>query len=295
MQQNNKTRKIDDQQVRESVQLIREKVNSAVSTEKYIQLFSCIDLTSLNTADNEEKINMLAKKVSDFKLHFPNLNNVAAICVFPSMVSTTRDNLKDPDVKIASVSACFPSSQTFISVKTAECDLCIKKGADELDIVISVGDFLAGRYTKVAGEINIIKKTIGDKKLKVILETGELHNLNNIYQASVLAMEAGADFIKTSTGKTTVSATPESVYTMCLAIKDYYNKTGKMIGIKPAGGMGIPQDALLHLLIVEHILGEQWLNYKYFRLGTSKLANLLLSEISDSELAPTYFDIGQKY
>lgn len=295
MQQNNKTSKIDNQQVRESVQLIREKVNSAVCTEKYLQLFSCIDLTSLNTADNEEKINMLAKKVSDFKLHFPNLNNVAAICVFPSMVSTTRDNLKDPDVKIASVSACFPSSQTFISVKTAECDLCIKKGADELDIVISVGDFLAGRYTKVAGEINIIKKTIGDKKLKVILETGELYNLNNIYQASVLAMEAGADFIKTSTGKTTVSATPESVYTMCLAIKDYYNKTGKMIGIKPAGGMSIPQDALLYHLIVEHILGEQWLNNKYFRLGTSKLANLLLSEISDSELAPTYFDAGQKY
>ncbi len=295
MDKYSKYAKINEEQIMDSVNKISASIADSVNIENYKILFSCIDLTSLNTADNSEKITALVQKVTNFKSVFPEIPNVAAICVFPSMISTVRDNLKDNQVKIASVSACFPTSQTFISVKTAECDLCIKKGADELDIVISVGDFLAGRYSKVSHEIGIIKSTIGEKQLKVILETGELENLQNIYDASVLAMESGADFIKTSTGKTPISATPESVYSMCLAIKDFYDKTGKKNGIKPAGGMGVPQDALLYMQIVKQVLGNEWLNNKLFRIGTSKLANLLLEEITDKLNAKNYFDAGKKY
>jgi len=254
---------------------------SSLKTKAVLQkIFNCIDLTSLNTSDTKEKIMSMTQKVNDYTKHFPNYNNVAAICVYPSLVETVRETLTDKNINIAAVGACFPSSQTFISVKAVECELTVHKGADEIDIVISVGSFLEKDYTKVAGEIVIIKESIEDAHLKVILETGELVTTDNIHLASIIAMESGADFIKTSTGKTPVSATPEAVYTMCSAIKDYYVKTGRKVGIKPSGGMSVSEDAIIYYQIVKRILGDEWLNNKLFRLGASRLANSILSDLN---------------
>ena len=255
------------------------QINEYKNSDNLIKLLSIVDLTSLNTSDTTQKIVEMTDKVSNFKHYFPDLLNVAAICVYPSFISTVKKHLTDSNVKIASVGACFPSSQSFISVKTAECDLCVKKGADEIDIVISVGEFLSKNFQYVIHEISLIKSSIGVTKLKVILETGELQNIQNIYDASVLAIKSGADFIKTSTGKTSVSATPEAVYAMCTAIKEHYIETGVKIGIKPSGGMSTVDDALLYYSIVNEILGKEWLNSKLFRLGTSKMANRILDEI----------------
>lgn len=278
MTHNRNNKELSEEQIKNHIIQIKEKLKDFQSPEILKSIFSFIDLTSLNTADTENKIKNFTQKVSDFKNHFDSLDNVAAICVYPSLINTVKENLLDKSVRIASVGACFPSSQSFLSVKAAECDLCIKKGADEIDIVISVGLFLEENYSKVASEISLIKSTIKDKTLKVILETGELHTLQNIYNASMLSIEAGADFIKTSTGKTPVSATPEAVYTMCLAIKDYYTKTGKMVGIKPSGGMSVTNDAILYYLIIKEVLDEKWLNKDYFRLGTSRLANIIIND-----------------
>ena len=187
-------------------------------------------------------------------------------------------------MEIACVSACFPSSQSFIEVKVAETALAIKDGATEIDIVQSVGKFLSGDYETVCDEISELKEVCGDKKLKVILETGCLKTASNIKKASILAMYAGADYIKTSTGKLEPAATPEAAYVMCQAIKEYYNKTGIQIGFKPAGGMKTVEDALKYYTIVKEVLGEKWLTNQYLRLGTSSLANKLLSEILDKEI-----------
>ena len=247
------------------------------------KIFNCIDLTSLNTHDSEENIKNMTEKVSKFNAYF-NMNNVAAICVYPNYANIVKENLSDTNVNIAVVGGGFPSSQTFLSVKLAECELAVSKGADEVDIVISVGDFLNGKYQEVFNEIYLIKKTIGDAHLKVILETGILRNIENIYTASFIAMEAGADFIKTSTGKLEPAATPEAVFVMTKAIKDYYEKTGRKIGIKPAGGIATPEDAELYYKIVEYNLGTEWLNNKLFRIGASRLANNILSELKGEEV-----------
>ncbi len=259
---------------------LKSKIQENKTRETLIDIFNLIDLTSLNTSDTTEKIKAMTIKVNEFNQHFPKYKNVAAICVYPSLVPTVKTNLTAKNINIAAVGACFPSSQTFLSVKAAECELTVNKGADEIDIVISVGSFLEKDYAKVATEINIIKHSIGDAHLKVILETGELLNTDNIYLASIISMESGADFIKTSTGKTPISATPEAVFAMCSAIKAYYDKTGKKIGIKPSGGMSISEDSILFYLIVKEILGEEWLNNKLFRLGASKLANSILTDLN---------------
>ena len=243
-------------------------------------IISLIDLTTLSVNDTKEKVIAMAEKVNNFVDFFPKHKNVAAICVYPALVETVRKTLKDKTFNIAAVGAGFPASQTFLSVKAAECELAVNKGATEIDIVISVGEFLSGNYEKVAFEISVIKNVIGKTHLKVILETGELLNLDNIYKASILAIESGADFIKTSTGKTNVSATPEAVFVMCKAIKEHYEKTGKKIGIKPSGGISITDEAILYYLIVKEILGEEWLNNKLFRFGASRLANDVLSELN---------------
>jgi deoxyribose-phosphate aldolase len=271
--------KILTEKVNNEINIIRKEIANNDDFDMLKKLFNLIDLTSLNSSDNNEKITELTKKVSNFDEHFPKLLNVAAICVYPNFIETVKTNLKCDSVKIASVGGSFPSSQTFLAVKTAECDLCAKKGADEIDIVLPIGKFLSERYDDVVKEISLIKSTIGDTKLKVILETGELKNLNNIYDASILSMQAGADFIKTSTGKTPVSATPEAVYTMCLAIKEYHTNTGKKVGIKPSGGIAEKNDAIFYYLIIKKVLGKEWLNNKQFRLGASRLANNLLNEM----------------
>ena len=247
-------------------------------------LFNCIDLTTLNTTDSDESVMRFTEKVNQFDDEFPDLKNVAAICVYPNFAAIAKNTLEVEDVNIACVSGGFPSSQTFIEVKIAETALAIADGANEIDIVISVGEFLNGDYETMCDEIQELKETCKDHHLKVILETGALKSASNIKKASILPMYSGADFIKTSTGKQQPAATPEAAYVMCEAIKEYYQKTGNKVGFKPAGGINTVNDALIYYTIVKEILGEEWLNNQLFRLGTSRLANLLLSDIKGEEI-----------
>ena len=221
--------------------------------------------------------------VNEFVDRYPDLKYVAAICVYPNMAEIVNDTLEADDVKIACVSGGFPSSQTFIEVKVAETAMALHAGADEIDIVISVGKFLSGDYEGMCDEIEELKEVCGDKHLKVILETGALGSASNIKKASILSMYSGADFIKTSTGKENPAATPEAAYVMCQAIKEYFLETGRKVGFKPAGGINSVHDALVYYTIVKELLGEEWLTNERFRLGTSRMANLLLSEIVGSE------------
>ena len=249
------------------------------TTENLKLLFSLIDLTSLNTEDNSSKIKSMALKVSEFKKHFADMPNVAAICVYPSMVEHVKSNLTVSGLGIASVGAGFPSSQTFPSVKIDECKQAVTAGATEVDIVLSVGKFFEGDYEFCFNEIKNIKSSIGKNHLKVILESGALKSHKQIWEASILSMEAGADFIKTSTGKQNPAATLDAVYVMTKAIKSFYDITGKKVGIKPAGGVVTSEDALGYYAIVKENLGNEWLNNELFRLGASRLANNLLTDI----------------
>ena len=245
-----------------------------------MSILNLIDLTSLNTTDNRSQIIHFTGKVNSFAGRFSNIPNVAAICVFPNFVAVVKEKLTAKNMKIAAVAGGFPTSQTFRSIKITECKLAIDAGADEIDIVIPVGAFLGKDFSMVADEIREIKNAIGNKQLKVIVESGLLGDYNHIFTASMIAMDAGADFIKTSTGKTPVSATPEAAFVMCHAISDFYSETGIRVGFKAAGGIVNPADAILYYQIVSHCLGEEWLNNTLFRIGASKLANNILSEIS---------------
>lgn len=268
----------------EVAKIIEEKVPANNTPEVKKFLFNCIDLTTLNSTDSDESVMKFTQKVNRFDEEFPDLKNVAAICVYPNFAEVVKDTLEVEDVKIACVSAGFPSSQTFIEVKIAETAMAIMEGADEIDIVISVGKFLSGDYETMCDEIQELKATCKEHHLKVILETGALKTAANIKKASILSMYAGADFIKTSTGKQQPAATPEAAYVMCQAIKEYHALTGNKIGFKPAGGINCVNDALIYYTIVKEVLGEEWLNNELFRLGTSRLANLLLSEIKGEEM-----------
>jgi len=267
----------------QEVAVIANNSHRHATTETLKQLFGFIDLTSLNTEDNKSHIKGMTEKVNEFPAAFPEMPNVAAICVYPAMVKTVKENLKEKSVEIASVGAGFPSSQTFLDIKVAECKAAIEAGADEVDIVISVGTFLSEEYDTVKEEIKAIKEALGEKHLKVILESGSLATFDAIYKASMLAMEAGADFIKTSTGKQQPAATIEAAYIMCKAIKEYHEKTGRKVGFKPAGGISQPEDGLAYYAIVKEILGDEWLTSKYFRIGASRLANNLLKAIYDDD------------
>ena len=251
--------------------------NNTLEVKKF--LFNCIDLTTLKTEDSEESVLKFTERVNDFEEQYPDLKNVAAICVYPCFAKIVSQSLEVEDVNIACVSAGFPSSQTFTEVKVAETALALADGATEIDIVISVGKFLSGDYEGMCDEIEEIKTICGERHLKTILETGALKTAENIMKASILSMYSGADFIKTSTGKQEPAATPEAAYVMCRAIKAYYEQTGRKVGFKPAGGINCVNDALVYYTIVKEVLGEEWLNNHLFRLGTSRLANLLLSEI----------------
>lgn len=241
--------------------------------------FSLIDLTSLNATDSEEKGRELAEKVNDFPSRYGGIPNVAAICVYPALVKTVATYLKIKTIGLASVGAGFPSAQTFLDVKTLECKTATLSGATDVDVVISLGKFILGDYETVFNEIKAIKASIGNSHLKVIIETGALTTVEQIWNASIIAMEAGAEFIKTSTGTMKPAATPESTYIMCKAIEAYGAKTGNKIGIKPAGGIVTSQDALLYLAVVKMVLGNDWLNKKKFRIGASRLANNILSDL----------------
>ena len=275
---------LDDTEVAAQVaKIIAEKVPGNHTEEVKKFLFHCIDLTTLNTTDSDESVMKFTQKVNQFDEEFPDLENVAAICVYPNFAEIVKSTLEVEDVKIACVSAGFPSSQTFTEVKVAETAMALMEGADEIDIVISVGKFLSGDYEGMCDEIEELKEVCGDKHLKVILETGALGSASNIKKASILSMYSGADFIKTSTGKESPAATPEAAYVMCQAIKEYFLETGRKVGFKPAGGINSVHDALVYYTIVKELLGEEWLTNELFRLGTSRMANLLLSDIVGSE------------
>lgn len=264
--------------------LIEKKVpeNNTEEVKKF--LFNCIDLTTLNTTDSDESVMRFTEKVNRFDDEFPDLKNVAAICVYPNFAQVVKDTLEVEGINIACVSGGFPSSQTFTEVKIAETAMALADGADEIDIVIPVGVFLSGDYETMCEEIMELKETCKEHHLKVILETGALKTASNIKKASILSMYSGADFIKTSTGKQQPAATPEAAYVMCQAIKEYYEQTGNKVGFKPAGGINTVNDALIYYTIVKEVLGKEWLSNELFRLGTSRLANLLLSEIKGEEL-----------
>ena len=246
-------------------------------------LFNCIDLTTLKCTDSEESVLAFTEKVNEFDERYPDLENVAAICVYPNFAKIVSQSLEVEKVGIACVSGGFPSSQTFQEIKVAETALALHDGATEIDIVLSVGKFLSGDYESVCDEIQELKSICGEKHLKVILETGALKTSENIKKASILSIYSGADFIKTSTGKESPAATPEAAYVMCSTIKEYYAKTGTKIGFKPAGGINSVNDALVYYTIVKEVLGDEWLTNELFRLGTSRLANQLLSEIVGEE------------
>lgn len=255
--------------------------NNTLDVKKF--LFNCIDLTTLKCTDSEESVMKFTKRVNAFDDEHPDLKNVAAICVYPNMAEIVHDTLEADRVKIACVSGGFPSSQTFTEVKVAETAMALHAGADEIDIVIPVGKFLSGDYEGMCDEIQELKDVCGEKHLKVILETGALGSAENIKKASILAMYSGADFIKTSTGKEKPAATPEAAYVMCQAIKEYFLETGRKIGFKPAGGINTIEDAINYYTIVKELLGKEWLTNELFRIGTSRLANLLLSDILGEE------------
>lgn len=273
----------DDKIARETAALIEKHLSENDTAEIKKFLFHCIDLTTLKCTDSEQSVMKFTEKVNEFDDKYPDLDNVAAICVYPNMAEIVNDTLEADHVNIACVSGGFPSSQTFTEVKVAETAMALHAGADEIDIVIPVGKFLEGDYEGMCDEIEELKEVCGDKHLKVILEAGALKTASNIKKASILSMYSGADFIKTSTGKENPAATPEAAYVMCNAIKEYHRETGRKIGFKPAGGINTVKDALTYYTIVKEVLGKEWLNNQLFRLGTSRLANLLLSDILGQE------------
>ena len=274
----------DDEVMTKVDALIGKKLDENDNLEAKKLLFHCIDLTSLKCTDSEESIMKFTEKVNEFVDKYPDLENVASICVYPNMAEIVNDTLEADDVKIACVSGGFPSSQTFMEVKVAETAMAIHTGAEEIDIVMPVGKFLCGDYEGMCDEIGELKDICGEKPLKVILETGALRSASNIKKAAILAMYSGADFIKTSTGKEAISATPEAAWVMCEAIKEYYKETGRKVGFKAAGGIDSVKKALAYYTIVKEVLGEEWLNNGLFRIGTSRLANQLLSEITGEEV-----------
>lgn len=274
-----------DKEIEEKVaRLIAEKVpeNDTLEVKKF--LMGSVELTTLKTTDSDESVLKFTERVNDFDNEYPDLPHVATICVYPCFASVVSQSLEVEGVEIACVSGSFPSSQATIEVKTVETALAVKDGATEIDIVMSVGKFLSGDYETVCDEISELKAICGQKKMKVILETGLLGSAENIKKASILAMYAGADYIKTSTGKEKPAATPEAAYVMCQAIKEYYDQTGVQIGFKPAGGLNTVRDAVIYYTIVKEVLGEKWLTNQWLRLGTSRLANLLLSEVTGEEV-----------
>ena len=275
---------ISDEAVKEAVKkIIAEKVHENDTLEVKKFLMGSVELTTLKTTDSEDSVLAFTEKVNQFDAEYPDLPHVATICVYPCFAKTVSESLEVDGVEIACVSGSFPSSQALIEVKVAETALAIKDGATEIDIVMPVGKFLSGDYEGVADEIQELKEVCGEHKMKVILETGCLKTAANIKRASILAMYAGADYIKTSTGKLDPAATPEAAYVMCQAIKEYYDETGIQIGFKPAGGLNSVMDALIYYTIVKEVLGEKWLTNQWLRLGTSRLANLLLSEVIGEE------------
>ncbi len=270
---------LNDDMISQKVSDLIDKNMDINNTKEVLKfLYSCIDLTSLNTEDSKESIWKFVEKVNDFEGSRADVNNVAAICVFPNFVETVKEALT-ADVKIAAVTAGFPSSQTFIEIKVAETSLAVADGADEIDIVLNAGNFFDNDLEEVCIEIEEIKSACRDAHLKVILETGLLKTASDIKKAALLSMYSGADFIKTSTGKIYPGASPEAAYVMCEAIKEYHALHNRKVGLKVSGGIRTAEDALKYYTIVKEVLGTEWLTPEYFRIGASSLADNLLKSI----------------
>jgi deoxyribose-phosphate aldolase len=278
---NNHPFRLTDREVTEKTdRIIAEKFEENNTKDVYKKMYACIDLTTLNTTDTKESVWKLTEKVNAFDGTTPEVDNVAAICVYPIFAQTVKEALT-ADVKIACVSAGFPASQTFTEVKIAETALAVADGADEIDVVMNVGLFLEEEYEEMCAELVEIKEACRHATLKVILETGALKTGQQIHNAAILSLYSGADFLKTSTGKGYPGASPEAVYVMCHAIRSYYEKTGEKIGLKVAGGISTVDDAVKYYTLVKEMLGEEWCNPTLFRIGASRLADVLLAEIEN--------------
>ena len=274
----------DDAIVKSEVEkLLAEHVDENRNQEVFKFLLNCIDLTTLSSTDSEKSVAAFTQKVNEFEISYPQYKNVAAICVYSNFAGIVSSNLEVSDVNLAVCSANFPSSQARLEVKCAETALAVADGANEVDNVFNLGYFMDEDYEEIADEISEIKEAAGDALLKVILETGALKTAENIKKASILSMYSGADFIKTSTGKIYDGATPEAAFVMCQCIKEYYEKHGVMIGFKASGGVRTSADALIYYTIVKEVLGEEWLNNRYFRIGASSLANNLFANITGEQ------------
>ena len=275
-----------------SLENLAANLNQFATEQVYKDCFSMMDLTTLKTDDTPASVLKLVNKVNDFQLSRPDWPLPASVCVYSNFASVVKE-ARLCDFNITVVSACFPSSQSFLEVKLKECEMAVEQGADEVDIVLALNAFLAGDYETAAEEIRQIRSCIdavAEKQgrkvhLKVILETGLLRTPEKIAIASFLAMEAGADFIKTSTGKVDVNATPAAAFVMCECIAKYYAFTGKKIGFKPAGGISSAADALCYYSIVSSILGKEWLNKELFRFGVSRVANSLISAVDQATVS----------
>ena len=284
----------DQETMNRNLGIIASNLDASASDQVYKDCFSMMDLTTLKTDDTPASVTKLVNKVNSFNESYPEWPLPASICIYPNFASTVKEARKC-DVNITVVSACFPSSQSFLEVKLRECELAVEQGADEVDIVLALNSFLAGDHEAASHEIREVRRCIdavADRQnrkvhLKVILETGLLRTSENIAQASFLAMEAGADFIKTSTGKVDTNATPAAAYIMCECIAKYYQTTGRKIGFKPAGGISSAADAICYYRIVDMILGKEWLNKELFRFGVSRVANSILSAVEQKTV--TYF------
>lgn len=272
------------EEVAQEVAAICESARANNTTDVYKFCLSAIDLTTLSPCDEEQSVAEFARRAAELTVEYPHLPGVASICVYPPFVETVGLEIDAMPLRITSVAGGFPSSQTFLEVKMLEVAMALENGADEVDIVLNVGKILSGALDEAANEVEVLREESDGATLKVILETGALRTPELIRQASLLAMQAGADFIKTSTGKIDVAATPEAAVVMCHAIKDFYAKSGRKVGFKAAGGIRTAEDAALYYTIVKEILGEEWLTPELFRIGASSLANNLLSAIEGKEI-----------
>jgi deoxyribose-phosphate aldolase len=272
------------EEVAEKVAAARAAAKANETTDVYKFCYSIIDLTTLACTDSVESVTRFARRAAEFYIDYPHIPNVASICVYPPFVETVGLAVDGTPMRITSVSGGFPASQTFLEVKVLETAMAIENGADEIDIVINVGELLEGRLDEMASEIEVLREEASDVVLKVIIESGALKTPELIRKASLLSMMAGTDFVKTSTGKIDVAATPDAAVVMCEAIRDYYEKTGRKVGFKAAGGVRTAEDAALYYTIVEQTLGKEWLTPELFRIGASSVANNLISAIEGKEI-----------
>jgi len=274
---------IDEQEVKTRLsQILNQDFENLNRKDALRIILSVIDLTTLEGSDTNKKIKDVCFQARRFKVNGADIPNVAAVCFYPPFAALAKSQLKNTGINVACVAGAFPSGQAPLDVRIAEVRYAVEQGADEIDMVISRGRFLEGDFQYVYNEVEAIKEACGKAHLKVILETGELENLSNIRKASDIAIAAGADFIKTSTGKIPQAATLEAFIVMLDAIKEHYDKTGKMIGIKPAGGIRDAAEALKYLLVLDKVLGKKWMNNTWFRIGASSLANNVLEELLKS-------------